>query len=139
MPKKDLYHDNVKNALIHEGWLITHDPFYIQFGEADFLYIDLAAEKIIAAEKKGQKIAVEIKSFSNDSAIYDFHLALGQFMNYRIVLEEKEPERLLYLAVPLDTYQSFFQRALPKRAVERYELKLIVYRTQKEEIAKWIN
>jgi hypothetical protein len=107
MPAKYLYHDNVKNALIKEGWRITHDPFYIKFGEPDFLQIDLAADKIIAAEKPGEKIAVEIKSFSNDSPMYDFHLALGQFLNYQMTLEENEPDRVLYLAVPLDTYQSF--------------------------------
>jgi len=139
MPAKDLYHDNVKNALIKEGWQITHDPLTIQFSETDFLYVDLAAEKIIAAEKEGEKIAVEVKSFSNDSPMYDFHLALGQFLNYRMTLEEIESDRVLYLAVPLDTYQSFFQRALPKAAVQRHQLKLIVYRIKKEEIAKWIN
>jgi hypothetical protein len=60
-------------------------------------------------------------------------------MNYRIVLEEKEPARLLYLAVPLDTYQSFFQRALPKAAVQRYQFKLIVYHIKNEALVKWIN
>jgi hypothetical protein len=104
---------------------------------ACFLQIDLAADKIIAAEKPGEKIAV--KSFSNDSPMYDFHLALGQFLNYQMTLEENEPDRVLYLAVPLDTYQSFFQRPLPKAAIQRHKLKLIVYRIKKEEIAKWIN
>jgi len=139
MPAKDIYHDNVKKALIKEGWQITHDPLTLQFNETDFLYVDLAAEKIITAEKEEKKIAVEVKSFSNDSPMYDFHLALGQFLNYRMTLEENEPNRVLYLAVPLDTYQSFFQRPLPKAAVQRHQLKLIVYRIKKEEIAKWIN
>ena len=26
MPVKDIYHDTVKNALIKDGWTITHDP-----------------------------------------------------------------------------------------------------------------
>ncbi len=91
MPTKDLYHNVVKNALIKEGWQITHDPFYIKFSETDFLHIDLAADKIIAAEKPGEKIAVEIKSFFNDSPMYDFHLALGKFLNYQMALEENEP------------------------------------------------
>jgi hypothetical protein len=30
MPRKDIYHDVVKKALIAEGWLITHDPFHIR-------------------------------------------------------------------------------------------------------------
>jgi len=27
MAKKDAFHDAVKNALIKEGWVITHDPY----------------------------------------------------------------------------------------------------------------
>ena len=62
MPARDLYHDTVVNALIADGWTITHDPFHIGFGSWD-LYIDLGAERFtIAAEKATQKIAVEIKN-----------------------------------------------------------------------------
>ena len=35
MPAKDIYHDNVKNALIKEGWKITHAPLTIQFSEKE--------------------------------------------------------------------------------------------------------
>ena len=28
MPAKDIYHDTVKNALIKDGWTITHDPLH---------------------------------------------------------------------------------------------------------------
>ena len=34
------------------------------------VYIDLGAEKIIGAEKEGQKIAVEVKSFLAQSTIW---------------------------------------------------------------------
>jgi hypothetical protein len=105
MPAKDIFHDRVKQALLKEGWLITHDPFSFQFGDTE-LHIDLAAEKLIAAEKDGQQIAVEVKSFMRDSLVYEFHLALGQFLDYRLGLEEYEPNRILYLAVPIDTYRS---------------------------------
>ena len=49
-------------------WTITADPLYLEFGGVD-MYVDLAAEKMIAAEKEGRKIAVEIKSFSAPSLI----------------------------------------------------------------------
>ncbi|HBE16462.1 MAG TPA: hypothetical protein DEG17_24720 [Cyanobacteria bacterium UBA11149] len=78
-------------------------------------------------------------SLDNDSALADFHTALGQFLNYRLVLEEIEPERILYLAVPNSAYQSFFQRELPKASVKRHQVKIIVYDPVKEEICKWIN
>jgi hypothetical protein len=105
---KDLFHDAVKNALVQEGWIITGDPLIIRIDRVK-LEIDLAAEKVLAAEKDGQKIAVEIKSFINPSAIHDFHAALGQFLNYRLALEMTEPDRAIFLAVPEDIFNGFFQ------------------------------
>ena len=70
MPAKDIYHDTVKNALIKDGWTITDDPLVISIGKKD-LFIDLGAEKLIAAEKDSKKIAVEIKSFIGSSQVND--------------------------------------------------------------------
>jgi hypothetical protein len=47
---KDLYHDVVKKALINEGWTVTHDPYPLKIGSVR-MFIDLGAERIIAAEK----------------------------------------------------------------------------------------
>ena len=52
------------------------------------------------------------KSFLSPSAYYEFHAALGQFLNYREVLEEYEPSRLLYLAAPEEIYLTLKQRDL---------------------------
>ena len=79
---KDVFHQQVKNALIKDGWKITHDPLTIRISEAVKLQIDLAAENAIAAERDSEKIAVEIKSFIADSDISAFHTALGQYLNY---------------------------------------------------------
>jgi hypothetical protein len=138
MPAKDIYHDEVKNALQKDGWTITHDPLFLHFDESR-LYIDLGAEKLIAAEKNEQKIAVEVKSFINDSPMSEFHLAIGKFINYHIALEEVKPSRVLYLAVPLETYHSFFQRPLAQRVIQKHQLKLIVYDPDSQEIIKWTN
>ena len=102
------------------------------------MYIDLGAEEIVAAEREGQKIAVEIKSFLGTSSILEFHTALGQFFNYRLALEEKEPDRTLYLAVPLHTYDEFFTLQFIQKAVHRACLKLLIYNEQKEVISQWI-
>ncbi|SMH58526.1 XisH family protein [Synechococcus sp. 7002] len=77
MAAKDKFHEAVKTALIKENWTITHNPLNLKFGEYDQVQIDLGAEQVLGAEKDNQKIAVEIKSFLNDSALSDFHLALG--------------------------------------------------------------
>ena len=136
MSARDLFHQAVVNALLKEQWLITHDPLEIQLEETK-LKIDLGAERLIAADKGEEKIAIEIKSFASNSPVSDFHTALGQFLNYQIILEETQSERELYLAVPNDTYISFFQTRLAKIAVERHKVKIIVYNPIMEVIVKW--
>jgi len=138
MAARNKFHNAVKNGLIKEGWIITDDPFFLQYGGVD-VYIDLGAEKIISAEKDNQKIAVEIKSFLSMSVITDFHLALGQFMSYRLIVKEQEPERILYLAIPRDIYNSFFQLLFTRKAVADYQIKLIVYNPEEEVIVSWQN
>jgi Holliday junction resolvase-like predicted endonuclease len=78
MPAKNIYHNTVKNALIKEGWTITDDPLFIQFGEVD-MYIDIGAERIIAAEKENQKIAIEIKSFLETHGFHPTAIKLRKF------------------------------------------------------------
>lgn len=58
MPAKDRYHDAVKAALVRDGWTITHDPLTLRWGKKD-MFVDLGAEKLLAAEKGERKIAVE--------------------------------------------------------------------------------
>ena len=99
----------------------------------------MAAERLIAAERGEQKIAVEIKSFVSLSPISDFHTALGQFLNYRIMLEAKEPDRQLFLAVPVEIYKTFFQSRFAQVTTKRHNLNIIVYDPMSEEIVQWIN
>lgn len=136
MAAKDLFHNAVKQALLKEQWMITADPLKIKIEGVRF-EIDLAAEKLFAAEKAGRKIAVEVKSFLNNSALSDFHLALGQFLNYRLALQMSEPDRTLYLAVPFETFDSFFQERFVQEAVRLYQLKLVVYDPVKEVVIEW--
>ena len=137
MSAKDATHNVVRKALEKDGWTITQDPYYIKVGGVE-LYIDLGAEAMVAAEREGQKIAVEIKSFLGASSISEFHTALGQFFNYRLALEEKEPDRELYLAVPLNTYNDFFSLQFIQKVVQRATLKLLIYDEQSEVISQWI-
>jgi hypothetical protein len=135
---KDIFHNIVKNALIKEDWVVTDDPLRLKVGVITF-QVDLGAEKVIGAEKAGQKIAVEIKSFLNPSTITDFYNALGQFLSYRLALEKNESDRILYLAVPVDVYESFFQFDFTQSAIQAYQIFLIVYDPSQETITQWIN
>lgn len=137
MSRKDRFHEAVRHALEKENWLITHDPFTIQISEAVKLKIDLGAESTIAAQRDREKIAVEIKSFIADSDISEFHVALGQYLNYIQALEEEDPDRVLYLAVPLETYDDFFQIPFIQKSLKRHAINLIIYDSVQEEIREW--
>ncbi|MDD1414232.1 XisH family protein [Dolichospermum sp. ST_con] len=138
MPAKDIFHDAVRIGLEKEGWVITDDPLKIEVGDVE-MYIDLGAEQVLAAEREGEKIAVEIKSFIGTSNISQFHQAIGQFFNYHLALEEQQPERVLYLAVPSGIYYSFFQLQFIKTVVQRSQLKIMIYDPVQEVIVAWKN
>ncbi len=133
---KDLYHQAVKRALEKEGWRITHDPYSLKVGRIR-LFIDLGAERVVAAERGNEKIAVEIKSFTDDSPVSAFHEAVGQYDNYLLALEDEEPDRLLFLAIPNYIYESFFQEPFVQKVVARKFIKLIVYQPETEELLLW--
>lgn len=54
--------------MVREGWTITHDPLRLTSGRRN-LYVDLGAERLLAAEKGTLRIAVEVKMFSGPSDI----------------------------------------------------------------------
>jgi hypothetical protein len=136
MPAKDIFHNAVKRALEKESWVITDEQFLIRSGGVE-IYIDIGAEKIIAAERNNEKIAIEVKSFLGNSKIYEFHAAIGQFINYRSILEDEQPDRILYLAVPLDIYNSFFQLPFTQKIIRNNNVNTIVYEPEEEVIIKW--
>jgi hypothetical protein len=135
---KDFYHNDFRKALEKEGWIITHDPYVMNVDQIGY-EIDLGAEPLVAAEKDGKKIAIEIKSFVGPSRLNEFHKAVGQFNDYYVALEMWEPERVLYLAIPEATYNSFFQKTVIQKSIERIGAKLVVYNPQIQIIVQWIN
>ena len=137
MAAKDKFHAGVRISLEKEQWTITDDPLRLDVGGTKF-EIDLGAEQVLAAQRGEEKIAVEIKTFLSDSPLTDYHAALGQFLNYRLALEISDPNRILYLAVPIGIYESFFKREFAQISVERYQIKQIVYDPIQEVILQWI-
>jgi len=136
---KDVVRQGVKNALIKDEWLITDDPYKLDLEVAE-IAADLEAENLIAVTKKQQKIVVTIKSFLETSSIIsEFHTALGQFINYRAILKRRDPDRVLYLAVPDLAYNTFFSLEFPQLMIEENNLKLIIFEPEKEVIVTWIN
>lgn len=135
---KDKIHEAVKNALIKDGWTITHDPFVLKYGD-DRVYADLAAEKHIAAQRYDEKIVVEVKSFGGLSAIQDFKESLGQYVIYLTLLKKLEPNYKLYLAISDKTYYQTFQTGIVQYVAEQNNVSLIVTNIKQEEVTTWIN
>lgn len=137
MPAKDFHHDTVKTALVRDGWTITDDPLTLKLGLRS-VHMDLGAEKLIAAERGTEKIAVEIKSFSSPSPLNDLEKAWGQFFMYARTLQRKEPDRLLYLAVSSKTFDTIFIEEAGQLLLEEPGFRIIVFDPKTEEIIRWI-
>ena len=137
MPKKDIYHNSFKNALIKDGWTILADPYTVEY-ENDNLYADLLAQKNLLPQQQKRIIVVEIKSFINPSPMNDFQNALGQYLLYRDFLEFSNRNYELYLAVRSAVFNSFFQRKSIQPVIKRHQLNFIVFNDKKEEITSWI-
>lgn len=135
---KDLYHNLVRTALEDEGWTVTHDPYLLRvgFGRRS-VAADFGAEKIIIAEKETQKILVEVKSFITPSNINELHHSVGQYDFYALLLEEQEPDRIPFLAMPKDAYEDLIREPIIQTFLSRHQVNLIVFDTQKPVILLW--
>ena len=135
---KDIYHYQVRTALEKDGWIITDDPLTLQFGSRS-VFVDLGAKKLLAAERDGQRIAVEIKSFVGKSLVKDWENAIGQYILYFKIISKKEPDRTLYLAITEEIYISFFNEDIVEVVLADGVIKIIVGDTIQEVITRWIN
>ena len=104
MLARDALHDPVKAALMRAGWTITDDPYVISYGER-FLFVDLGIEhQFIGASLGNYRVAIEIKELRGRSVIAELEQAIGQYMLYKLLLAQVDPERQLYLAVTAQVY-----------------------------------
>ena len=127
MSARDIYHNNCKNALIKDGWKITHDPLRLVWGKKD-LYVDLGAQRLIAAQKAEEKIEVD-----------DLEKALGQYILYHDILARREPDRTLYLAVRDVIFIEVFNEPIGQLLLDNSRIKLLVFQPSTEVVTRWIN
>ena len=137
MPRHDVYHDEVRKSLENDGWTITADPITLEW-EGSLYYPDLGAERVIAAQKGIEKIAVEIKSFVSPHFSQSFYEAIGQYDNYAIALSEIEPDRKVILAISTDTFEQYFQKKAVQRVLEIKNISMLVFNISSKTIVKWI-
>ncbi|MGL6097584.1 MAG: element excision factor XisH family protein [Fimbriiglobus sp.] len=139
MPAKNLYHDAVRAALEADGWTITAGPLTLRAGDRD-LFVDLAAERtLLGAERAGERIAVEVRSFLSPSGVADLQQALGQFFLYRSLLRRQEPDRVLYLAVTQKTHDGILSEPVGQYPLEDMGARLVIFDPTTRRIVRWIN
>jgi hypothetical protein len=134
---RDLFHNIVKEALIKEGWTITHDPYPLHTRREGGLSTDIGAEKIILAENNLKKIAIEVKSFVHHSILHEFLTASGQYLSYNKIIHKNDAERTLYLAMPTFVYYRLIQYDWLVEVMEELKMKTILYNTEQIIIEEW--
>lgn len=146
MPRRDAIHYIVKRALVANGWQITDDPYVISYGER-FLFVDLAASeerskrakgRFIGAVRNSQLIAVEIKEFRGQSAVAALEQAIGQYTLYRLLLNQIDPQRQLYLAVSDVDYDQILSEPIGELVINELPLNVVVVNQETEEVQQWI-
>jgi hypothetical protein len=137
MPQRDTFHAAVRTALERDGWTITDDPLLLAVG-VHKVYVDLGAERLIAATRGSDRIAVEVKSFVGPSPVTDFERALGQYVLYRTALRRREPDRTMVLALPRIAYDALLESELGRAAREDIGLVVVVFDPMEETVWKWL-
>ncbi|MFM9949935.1 MAG: element excision factor XisH family protein [Saprospiraceae bacterium] len=117
---------------------MTDDPFYIRPEKGINYPVDLAAERVLTAEKGTEKIAVEVKSFLEESSLHEFHKALGQYLDYQTGLEMLDSRYELILAVPEPVFNYLWSFEVIRRSAQKIDMKILVYKLSIPEIALWI-
>ncbi len=137
MPKKDIYHEQVRKALEKDGWIITHDPMRFRW-KGRTIWPDLGIERVIAAERGVEKIAVEIKTFIEPVVLHEFYEAIGQYDIYKAALAELDENRLVVLAISNSVYENFISEEFASTILKIKSIPLFVYDIEQEIILQWI-
>lgn len=135
---KDIFHDAVREALEKDGWTVTHDPYSVYHKEQQIDYdIDLGAEKLLAAEKGLERIAIEVKIFAKPSLPYEFHSVLGQYLVYVSILRRFDSNRILYLAIPLYADERIESFPFILEVMKEYQVNILVFDSKTKTIVSW--
>lgn len=137
MPTRDSHHEAVKQAVINDVCVITDDLYVISYGDR-FLFVDLGANRFIGIRRGDQHIAIEIKQFKGQSQVTDLEQAIGQYLLYKILLNQVAPDRDLYLAISETTYNDIFSEPIGQLAIAEIPLKLLIINIEHQEIIQWI-
>lgn len=134
MPVKDKYHDTVIRALQKDGWTIDEQQMRLLVDKRR-LWIDLR----VSRGDLTVTVLIEVKGFENIPSPVDYlYSAVGQYIIYRAIIEEKGPHLPLYMAIPLDAYMGILSEEIGRLTVRKLNIRLIVFDPDSEEIVQWI-
>lgn len=137
MARRDKIHDAVKNALINDGWDITHDPYRISY-HGTTLEADMRADRLLLATRESEAIVIEVKSFLQKSFIHEFTSACGQYQAYVILLRENEQSEKVYMAISQTVYEENFHVEAVRLFKKQFDVHLLIVDIDKETIIEWI-
>jgi len=103
------------------------------------MYVDIGTERLLAAIRETEKIAVEVKTFGLPSVLTEFHRAVGQYLSYKVMMRKREPDRILFLAIPDDLKEWFMFQEIATQVVADLSIRLLFYDPIQEEITQWIH
>ncbi|MEZ4637364.1 MAG: element excision factor XisH family protein [Caldilineaceae bacterium] len=64
--------------------------------------------------------------------------AIGQYVLYRLLLNQVDPERILFLAVPKKAYRELFSEPIGELVIKDLPLNLLVVDVEEDEVKTWI-
>jgi hypothetical protein len=134
MTQADICREQVVRALEKSGWIVYPDEFMLRLGRRHRLYIDIEAFR--PADRS--IMVVEVKCFQDKEAqTTELYTAIGQYLIYQSLLDQRRIKTPLYLAVPALAYAGIFHRmALP--VIRRNHVKMILVDMGREVIEQWI-
>lgn len=132
MPAKDRYHDRLKQALIKHKWRITREQVKLKIGDRR-LWIDFEAEQRV----NDALILVEVKEMVSASQVNDLANSIGQYLMYRVALENKNIQTPLYMAVSNTTFRGILSEEIGQLMIKRFDIWLIIFDPESEVITEW--
>jgi len=135
MPKLDQCHEQVVRALQKDGWTVGAKPVTVRT-DTRKIFIDAGASRKVNGSIQ-QIMLIEIKCFPDrDSTTEELYIAIGQYIVYRAVLQDRQIDIPLYLAVPEDVYKDVFDSTI-QRGMSDNKIKAIIVDLSTETISEW--
>lgn len=129
MPKHDVCHDAVADALRREGWKVMDD--LARSHGARVIHIDLRASRA------PETMLIEVKCFPAQTTPDEQYTAIGQYLVYQTLLRLERVSTPLYLAVPVIMYENEFDPVFLE-TLQTYHINLLVFDALGKRNLQWI-